>query len=105
MGTYCTTLSWLPSTGVQSHLFMGLSSSVISTATLVTMISRKERLIESYLSKRYTVPLTASAMVTGIVEDLVTFDVYRLLFNRDGGIQENTNIKYQRALRHGFSLA
>lgn len=44
--------------------------------------------MHAYLAKRYAIPLTTTVLtIPQIVEDLVTYDIYRLLANADGGLQ------------------
>ena len=64
------------------------------------MIDRRERMVEGYAGRRYTAPFTQSAMVTKITEDLVTYDIYNILLNRDSGLveQETIQINYELAL-------
>ena len=94
MGTYATTTFLLPSaTTDSSHAILDLTDSDLNTATIVSLIDRRERMVESYLGKRYAMPMTQSALVTKIVEDFVTYDAYNLLLNRDSGLVDQPAIQ------------
>jgi phage gp36-like protein len=92
MGNYATHTAWLPSGTTQSHLIVGLNNAGIQTSTLVSLISRRESFIDGFLAQEYAVPMTQCSMITQITEDLVTYDIYKLLYNRDGGLQTNETI-------------
>lgn len=102
MGTYLTFSTWLPGspTSDTTHAILDLTSSDINTATVNSLIDRRERMIESYIGRRYAVPVTQSALITKIGEDLVTYDIYNLLLNKDSGLveQEIVQANYDLAL-------
>jgi len=94
MGTYITNTTWLPSTTADSsHAILDLESTDVNTATIDSLIDRRERMVESYLGRRYATPFTQSAMLTKIGEDLVTYDIYNILLNKDSGFVQQDMIQ------------
>lgn len=84
MGRYSTYTAWLPSSG-QSYLFYGLTSTSIATGTIQSLETRAEDLVHGYLAKQYSIPLTATiGTIKTIIEDLVTYDLYMLLWPGEG---------------------
>ena len=100
MATYLTHTSWLPSATTDSgHNILDLESTDLNTATIISLMDRRERMIESYLATRYDVPFTQSSMITKIGEDFVTYDIYNLLLNKDSGLVE------QPIVEHNYNLS
>ena len=98
-----TTSSWLPSTTADStHTILDLANTDINTATIASLIDRRERMIESYLGRRYAVPFTQSSILTKIGEDMVTFDIYNLLLNKDSGFVEQEIVQANYDLAEGM---
>jgi phage gp36-like protein len=99
MGFYASVTSWLPATTTtQSHCLIGLDSSTLQSTTVIKLIARKESFVNSFLSNKYTVPLTNCTYVIGIVEDLVTYEIWKLLVGRDGVIDQQIIDQYNLAL-------
>jgi len=99
MPYYATYTSWLPAnSNEQSHLIFGLSSSDIRTATIQSLISRRESFVNNFLEPRYSTPVTSCSFITNIVEDLVTYDIWKLLIYRDGTLDPAISDQYNIAL-------
>jgi phage gp36-like protein len=100
MGLYSTNTSWLPeNASATSHVILQLTSSDVNTQTVDSIIDRRERMVEAYLGRRYKAPFTTSAILTKIVEDMVTYDIYSILYNHDSALvnQENLQSNYDLA--------
>ena len=99
MPNYATYTSWIPSTSNgQSHLIFGLTNSDIKTATIQSLITRRESFVNNFLEPKYTTPISNCSFVTHLVEDLVTYDIWKLLIGRDGVLDPAITDQYNVAL-------
>lgn len=103
MGRWSTYTSWLGTT--QSYLIQGLSSTVVMTETIQSIETRVEGVINGYLAVNYVLPLTSAVgILKTIQEDLVTFDIYQLIANQDGALQQINSANLEKKRDDAFSL-
>ena len=103
MGSYSTNTTWLPANdSATSHAILDLTSDDVNTQTVNSIINRRERMVEGYLGRRYKVPFTSSAMITKIVEDLVSYDIYNLLLNKESALVTQDNLQANYDLANGM---
>jgi hypothetical protein len=99
MPNYATYTSWLPSSSnAQSHLIFGLTSSDIKTATIQSLITRRESFVNNFLEPKYSTPVSNCSFITHLVEDMVTYDIWKLLIGRDGVLDPAITDQYNIAL-------
>jgi hypothetical protein len=99
MPNYATYTSWLPATSNdQSHLIFGLTNSDIKTGTIQSLITRRESFVNNFLEPKYSTPISNCSFITHLVEDLITYDIWKLLIGRDGTLDPAITDQYNIAL-------
>ncbi len=109
MGRYATHTSWLPTstptaTSDVNSLIPGLTSTIATTNTVNSEISRAEGFVDSFAGKLYLPSdYSTSPTIHMITEDIVTYRIFNnYIYNRPEGL--TSNVKGE-VLENRFTVA